>query len=269
MNKTIEGTLKIKGGEVNYAAFGKGDASLVIIPGLSLREVKGNGTMLSMMYKIFHEAYRTYIFDRKSNIPEGYTIRQMTEDLAESMQAVGIEQADVIGISQGGMIGLNLALDYPRLVHKLVLGVTASRPNAYLKEVIGRWAAFARKEDYLSVVEDMLPTIYSEKYQKKYGRVFPLVLKLVKVIPPRRFAILANACLTCDVYDRLEKIQCPVFVIGGEKDKVVGPEASKEIAEKLNCRIYLYEEYGHSAYEEAKDFNQRIYEFLRSDEIQE
>ena len=38
---------------------------------------------------------------------------------------------------------------------------------------------------------------------------------------------------------------------------------SQEIAEKLGCEIYMYEELGHAAYEEAKDFNKRIYSFLQ------
>ncbi len=38
--------------------------------------------------------------------------------------------------------------------------------------------------------------------------------------------------------------------------------ASTEIAEKLNCNIHMYSEYGHAAYEEAADFNRRIYDFL-------
>ena len=59
------------------------------------------------------------------------------------------------------------------------------------------------------------------------------------------------------------KIKCPVFVIGGRQDKVVGGAASEEIADKLGCPIYMYEELGHAAYEEAKDFNKRVYDFLK------
>ena len=54
-----------------------------------------------------------------------------------------------------------------------------------------------------------------------------------------------------------------MFVIGGQQDKIVSGKASEEIAEKLDCKIYMYENLGHAAYEEAKDFNKRIYDFLR------
>ena len=81
----------------------------------------------------------------------------------------------------------------------------------------------------------------------------------------RRFGILARACLTCNAYEMLDRIQCPVFVIGGKLDKVLSGEASEEIAEKLGCKIYMYEDLGHSAYEEAPDFNDRVMEFLKEE----
>ena len=53
-----------------------------------------------------------------------------------------------------------------------------------------------------------------------------------------------------------------MLVLGGKKDKIVTGQASEEIVEKLQCECYMYEDLGHAAYEEAKDFNRRIYEFL-------
>ena len=97
---------------------------------------------------------------------------------------------------------------------------------------------------------------------KRYQLFMPLLTMVQKPKDVKRFLILAKACLTCKAYDLLERIQCPVFVIGGKQDKVVTGEASEEMAEKLGCKIYMYENLGHAAYEEASDFNKRIYDFL-------
>ena len=56
---------------------------------------------------------------------------------------------------------------------------------------------------------------------------------------------------------------CPVFVLGGAQDKVVTGRASEEIAEKLNCDLFMYPDLGHAAYVEANDFNGRIWDFLK------
>ena len=92
--------------------------------------------------------------------------------------------------------------------------------------------------------------------------MMPLLTAMQKPKDPKRFVTLAKACFTCNTYEELNKIKCPVFVIGGTKDKIVTGEASKEIAEKLGCEIYMYEDLGHAAYEEAKDFNQKVLGFL-------
>lgn len=92
----------------------------------------------------------------------------------------------------------------------------------------------------------------------------PLLAFLQKPKDVRRFIIiLAKACLTCNAYEELDRIKCPVFVIGGQQDQVVTGKASGEIAEKMRCKIYMYENLGHAAYEEARDFNSRVYQFLK------
>ena len=91
----------------------------------------------------------------------------------------------------------------------------------------------------------------------------PLLTILQKPNDAGRFIALAKSCLTCNAYEELDKIKCPIFVIGGKQDKVVTGEASEEIAEKASCEIYMYENLGHAAYEEAKDFNSRVYQFLQ------
>ena len=70
---------------------------------------------------------KVYIFSRKSNLKYGYSTREMAKDQANAMKAIGISNAMIVGVSQGGMIAQYLAIDYPELVKKLVLAVTVSR----------------------------------------------------------------------------------------------------------------------------------------------
>lgn len=257
-----EDTVKIYNTTMDYIVFGKGTKPLVIIPGLSLNRVKGAGVSLAYMYRKFAKEYRVYVFDRKEIITEGYTIKEIAKDTAFAMKELGIYNAYIFGVSQGGMIAQYLAMDYPELVEKLVLGVTLSRQNETVKSTVELWIQFAENNDLQSFVEDMLIKMYSPQYIKKYRMLIPIMIKMSKKADLKRFTILAKACLTCDTYEELYKISCPVLVLGGKLDRVVTGEASEEIAEKLCCEIYLYEGLGHAAYEEAKDFNNRIYDFF-------
>lgn len=165
------------------------------------------------------------------------------------------------------MISQYLAIDRPDLVNKLVLCVTLSRNNETVETVVNNWIEMAEKGDMKAFVKDMAEKMYSDEYVRRYKLFMPILTIMQKPKDVKRFITLAKACLTCEAYDELDKINCPVFVLGGKKDKVVTGEASEEIADKLNCGIYMYENLGHSAYEEAKDFNSRIYEFLMKERI--
>ena len=256
-------TISMGDTEMDYAVFGKGEKPLILIPGLNLKSVKEVAVPTAYMYRIIGEEYKVYILDRKVDIPKGYTVRDIAADVAYAMKELGISNADVLGISQGGMIGQYLAMDYPELVHKLVLGVSLSRENPTAREVISNWISMAEQGDYEGISTDMLEKMYTEAYKEKYGKLIPLLSKAGKPKDMERFITLAKACFTCDTYEQLDKIKCPVFVIGGKLDQIVTGEASVEIAEKLGCKLYMYEDMGHAVHEEAKDFNERVLEFLQ------
>ena len=257
-----EGKIRIPSGDLNYISFGKGQKNLIIIQGLNVRDINGAGASLAFMYKIFTKNYKVWFFDRRKAVKDGLTNRDLAEDIYDAMNTLNIDVADVFGVSQGGMIALALALEHPSRVSKLVLGVTASRANENIKKVVNKWVMCAQNEDHVTINRDSFSLMYTEKYLNKYKLFMPMIVRMIKPRDFGRFAILAKAILNFDYYDRLSEIKCPVLVLGGMQDKITTAEASLEIAEKLNCKIHMYAEYGHAVYEEAKDFNKRIYEFL-------
>ena len=257
-----EHQLKINHAELRYITFGRGVKPLVMIQGLNTRTIKGMAVPLAYMYRIFAKDYKVYMFDRRADLSENVTVRDLAADIGMAMDALKITDADIFGISQGGMIAQYLAVDRADLVNKLVLAVTLSRNNDTVKTVIKDWIEMTEQGDAKELVADMASRMYSDAYIRRYKPFMPLLTILQKPKDVRRFIILAKACLTCNAYDELDKIKCPVFVIGGQKDQVVTGEASREIAEKIRCKIYMYENLGHAAYEEAKDFGSRVYRFL-------
>lgn len=249
--------------QMDYITFGSGDKPLVMLQGLSTRGIKGMAPTLAWLYRIYAKEYRVYLFDRKEGLSGAVTVRELAADLAAVMDALGLSGAAVLGVSQGGMIAQYLAIDRPDLVSRLVLVVTVSRNNDTLKAAIGNWIGLAEQGDAKGLVADIVEKMYSEQYVKRYRWLMPLLTVLQAPRDVLRFVLLAKACLTCDTYEMLDQIKCPVLVIGGLCDRVVSGEASREIADRLGCEFYLYEKLGHAIYEEARDFNQRVYDFLR------
>ena len=257
-----EWKLKVRDMQFDYMTFGTGTKPLVMIQGLNTRGIKGAALPLAYMYRMFAKAYKVYLFDRRPVVQEGITVREMSSDIAAAMDQLGIAHADVFGVSQGGMIAQYLAMDRPDLVNKLVLAVTLSKNNDTVKQVVNHWIDMAERGDMKALVTDMAEKMYSDAYVKRYRLFMPLLTLVQKPKDVKRFVILAKACLTCNTYEALHKIQCPVLVLGGKQDQVVTGRASEEIAEKLGCKIHMYERLGHAAYEEATDFNQIVFDFL-------
>lgn len=253
--------VRLEDGKVTVISFGKGDKPLVMIPGLRFSSIDGGAQPLSWYYRIFGQSYRVYMIDRKFPPEEGCSIHSLAEDAKKVMDKLGLSSVYLFGASQGGMIAQDLAINHPEYVKKLVLAVTASRPNPTMKEVIGNWIALAQAEKFHEIVEDYMEKGYSEQYMKKARLALPLLLKMQRFMPKESFITLAKACLSVDTYDKLKNIRCPVLVLGGGEDKIVTGEASAEIARKLGCESHIYPGLSHEAYNEAKDFNKRIFDF--------
>ena len=258
-----ESTVALETGTMPYISFGGGEKTLVIIPGLRTSGIEGSAVFVAWYYRMFAREYTVYLFDRKDALPDRVTIHGLAEDTAEAMNRLGLSNAYVYGASQGGMIAQDLAVHHPELVKKLVLAVTLSRTNATAETVIHHWIDLIERDAVQEMAADYMYKGCSEAYLKRYKAAVPWLTKLQKTMPKDRLLKLTRSCLTCDTYDQLDRIQCPVLVLGGGKDQIVTGEASLEIARKLNCEYYIYEDLSHEAYNEAKDFNQRIYEFFQ------
>lgn len=253
--------------DMDYIAFGKGDKDLVMIPGLGdgLTTVKGLAVPFAIMYQKFAKNYKVHVFSRKNKLEEGYTTRDMARDQMEAMQMLGIEKADIIGISQGGMIAQHFAIDYPEMVDKLVLAVTSSRVNQTMKDVVAYWLELAEKEDYQTLINDTAEKMYIKYDGDRAGWILPVLEKLEAPDSYERFIIMAKACLVHDTYDQLDQIKAPTLVVGGEKDIVLEGKSSVDIADRIrDCYLAMYEDYGHGVYEEARDFPDLVWNFLHS-----
>ena len=258
--------IKIGDTYMDYVSFGTGNKNLVLITGLDdgLFPMKGKALLLAVLYRIFASDYTVYVFGRKNKLTEGYSTRDMAKDQADVMQRLGIHKADVIGVSQGGMIAQYIAIDYPDLVCKLILAVTSSRQNSTIQTVVNKWIQLAAERDFKNLLIDSAEKAYSEKYLKKLRLLYPFLGLVKKPKNLERFLIQADACLKHDAYTELYKISCPTLVLGGKHDQIVGAAASRELAKAINnSKLYIYKDYGHTAYEEARDFNARILHFLR------
>ena len=250
----------------DYIRFGTGTKNLVMLPGLGdgLRTTKGTALPMALYYRRLAKDYTVYMISRKSDLPEGYSTRDMARDLKTAMEELGIEKTSLVGISMGGMIAQHFAADYPQMLEKLVLVVTCCRENPILLESLEDWISCARSGDHTALMDSNLRRIYSENYYRKNKWMVPITGALTKPKSYDRFFIMSDACRSHDTFDRLPLISVPTLVIGGEQDQSLGGDASRELAARIpGAQLKMYPQWGHGLYEEAKDFLSVITEFLQ------
>ena len=263
--KAKNGKIEIEDTEINYITFGKGSKILVMIPGIgeSLTSFKGMASPLAIMYRRFAKDYKVYIFSRRKKLPEGFSTKDMADDVIKTMDALNIEKVDLVGVSQGGMISQYVAINAPERVNKLVLIVTVARKNNILIDSVEKWIRLAKEGNFKELMLDTAERSYVGEYLEKYRKVNKLAEKIGKKVTYERFFIQTESCKNHDCYNELHEIKCPTYIVGALKDKVLGIEGSLELAEKIkNCELYIYDEYSHGVYEQAKDFNDRILNYL-------
>ena len=258
------GCVTIGDTDMYYVSFGTGTKKLVVLPGLSdgLATVKGKALILFLPYRRFLRDYTVYMFSRKNEMPEGYSIRDMSDDQVHAMKKLDIDHACILGVSQGGMIAQYMAIDHPEMVTKLILAVTAPNANTVVKEVVSGWIDMVKRGDHTALMVDTAEKMYSEKYLQKNRKLFLFLTGFSKPRTYDRFLKNAHAIMDFDCRIELPMISCPTLIIAGSDDHTVGNDAANELKRAIaGSELYVYEGLGHGAFEEAKDFYDRVREF--------
>ena len=251
---------------MQYFHFGSGERTMVILPGLSVQSVMGVADAVAESYQSLTERFTIYVFDRREELPPVYLVREMARDTAEAMKALGLRDVYLFGASQGGMMAQVIAIEYPELVHKMVLGSTSAHVQPEQYRIIEEWIRLAEAKDPIRLYLNFGQRIYPPAVFEQFREALIAAGKSVTEEELRRFAILARGIRGFSVAEELVRIHCPVLAIGVYEDAVLDSDATMEIAEKLDFRpdfrLYLYTGFGHAAFDTAPDYRKRILDFF-------
>ena len=261
-------TVKTDSFSMEYFKFGRGKDILVILPGLSVQSVMGLAELVAGAYEPLAYDYTMYMFDRRKDLPEVYSVFDIAHDTAEAVKALGLDDVCLFGASQGGMISAVIAFEHPELVKKLILGSTSARVDDEGFNGISEWIELAKSGDAEALYLAFGEAVYTNEVFEQSKDLLIGAAKTVTKEDLERFVILASGIKGFDIVDKLDGISCPVLLLGSEDDRVLGAEATRIIASKLEGRpgfiCHMYNGYGHAAYDMAPDYKERMLEFLKS-----
>jgi len=215
--------------------------------------------------------FRVLWFDNRgagrTDAPPGpYTMRQMADDTAGLLRQLGHQPAHVVGVSLGGMIAQELAINHPSAVRTLVLGCTDFGGAVAIRNTdaaLGLRLATDPGEAARRAVE----AIYSPEWLHSHPAEVARIQELRAAFPPTPAGYQAQlqAVLTHDSAGRLAEIRAPVLVLTGTADRVIPWENSKLLAGRIaGAELLTYEGAGHAFFDEQRlDVVRDIVDFIR------
>lgn len=182
--------------------------------------------------------FRTIAFDNRgigqSDVPEGvYPIAQMASDAAAVLDAASVPSAHVFGVSMGGMIAQEFALQYPQRVRSLILGCTnAGGPHVVnaapeVLQILMRQGMTPEEAK-----EAIIPFIYDAGTPR--ARIDEDMVIRMKWYPtPQGYFGQLQGILAWEAYSRIAQIKSPTLIIHGETDQLVPVANAQLIAERI------------------------------------
>lgn len=254
--------IRSNGIDLHYVVSGDGQ-QLLLIHGLG-----SSARDWELQVAEFSKTYRVITFDLRghgqSDKPPGpYSMSVFAADTAGLLAALGIESAHVAGLSLGGAIAFQLAIDSPALVRTLV--IVNSAPEFVVrtfKDRMGVWQRFAIVR--LLGMRRMGEVLSKRLFPKpEHAPLRATFVDRWAENDPRAYQNAMRALIGWSVMDKLGSIRCPTLVVAADQDYT--PVALKERYTRLmpDARLVVIPDAHHATpVEQPEAFNAALTDFL-------
>lgn len=152
------------------------------------------------------------------------TIREMAAQAAALLDTLEIESASIVGLSMGGCVALQIALDHPTLVEALVLADTTSD---YGPDSAQQWeerALTAATSSREGLLEFQTARWFSDGFAAENPEEYERLLEIFKHTPASVHAASCRALGAFSCTEALDEIDRPTLVLVGSDDFATPPE---------------------------------------------
>jgi 3-oxoadipate enol-lactonase len=250
------------GCSLHYEEYGQGPP-LLLLHGLgsSCRDWEYQIPVLAEQYRVIAMDMRGH--GRSDKPRERYSIRGFAGDVEALIEHLNLGPVHVVGLSMGGMIGFQLAVDQPHLLKSLC--IVNSAPQVKIQSAYDAWQ-YAKRWGLARLLS-------METLGKAIGRnLFPKPEQddLRRKIASRwaendKRAYLASfdAIVGWGVQQKLARITCPTLIISADRDYT--PVSIKEAYVKLipHAKLVVIKDSRHATpLDQPQEFNRVVLEFI-------
>ena len=186
-------------------------------------------------------------------------------DLASLLKHMGIEKANLVGLSHGARVALAYAASSPESVDRLVLCSVSAEPTCRAILFVKSWFEILKDSGLKEMVRTSLPVVFGEKFLKEKKKILNTIVTAI-VSRNNKEAVMAQleAVFAYPLPSEIaKKISAPTLVISASDDLLVTEEGAKELAALCRGSYKKINGVGHSVAAEAPElFNKILMEFL-------
>ncbi|MBW2337761.1 MAG: alpha/beta fold hydrolase [Deltaproteobacteria bacterium] len=261
--------VNINGCEIYYEVHGQGDP-LVLIMGL-----RRNVEWWFRQIPALSEHFQVIAFDNRgagrSDKPVmEYSMRLFADDTAGLMKALDISKAHILGISMGGYLAQELALNYPAKVKSLVLGCTGCGGDRAVIMSPERMEKFTANKGLTpeEILRKDMDIYFSDDYVDQHPEKIKefVEISMRHYQPADAFLRQFDACLRHDTGDRLNQLLAPTLIMTGDDDPLVPPQNSHILKDLIpGADLSVFAGGRHCFFIETADqFNKKAVDFLKA-----
>ena len=231
-----------------YAAYGTGKPLILLHGGLSSADAfQKQVPWFAQHYRVITPDSRGQGRTTDSDAPLSYHL--MAEDMVRLMDYLKVDSAYIVGWSDGGIIGLDMAMHHPERVAALVAYGANTSPDGVKPENV----AFFRTAE---------PEVLQAAMGAEYLRLSSTPEHLPAIVEKVRTMFLTDPNFTAA---DLASIESPTLILDGEEEEFVRIDHVKEFAQTIpGAELILMPGIGHFAPEErAAEFNKIVLDFLK------
>jgi len=201
-----------------------------------------------------------------SSVPPGpYTLEQMADDLHGLLQALGIAETHLVGISMGGLIGMTMALRFPRAIRSLVLADTTACYGPERKAMWDDRIRVAESKGMRPLLDRTIEAWFSAAFRAEQPEVIAHVRAMLARTNPVGYVGAIRAIGYGDLRESIRAVSCPTLILVGDEDRGTDITMARTMHQRIaGSELSVIPRAAHcSCVEAAGEFNRDLLGFLQ------
>lgn len=253
--------------EINYRLEGDGAETIVLVNGLA----DDLETWAPQMSDLLAAGYRVLRFDNRgigaTSKPAGpYSSRMLADDAKALVDALGITDFHLLGVSMGGMIAQEYALAYGTDLRSVTFGCTYAAPGTFCSRMFSMWADMAPVLGVPFIMRDVSLWAFTPEFFEQRSAEAAEFETAMRYLDQPVHAYLAQLAVITghDTTGRLSQLTTPVLVLAGAEDILIPVPLSRRLHESIPGSAWATTAGGHAClWEHPAPFNETFLQFVR------